>query len=226
MLDQADKHLAVARTEQARETAAAKVAATADEHLRVLSLSDDKSCLALRLSGTSLKEHKELKKQAEADRAAGWREGIDARMAARRAAADAWKTVRESPYASVLDATEHRVPDVDTLAARLTEMCQTKVPARAQQKDAGDQKRLARFNATATAAREAASMYQSAADDARTERALRGRIAQQHPELHRAETRARTEVQRAQQAQAARIEQQNRRYEPPAASRSGPKLGR
>ncbi|WP_326707975.1 MobF family relaxase [Streptomyces cyaneofuscatus] len=226
VLDQADEHLAVARSEQARETAAAKVAATADEHLRVLSLSDDKSRLALRLAGTSLKEHKELKKQAEADRAAGRREGADARMAAGRAAADAWKTVRESPYASVLGATEHRAPDVDTLAARLTEMRQVRLPARAQQKDAGDQKRIARFNATASKSREAASMYRAVADDARTEKALRQQIAQQHPELHRAETRARAEVQQAQQAQTARIEQQNRRYQPPAPSRSGPKRGR
>ncbi|MFD8955562.1 hypothetical protein ACFXKH_33125 [Streptomyces caelestis] len=41
----------------------------------------------------------------------------------------------------------HRAPDVDTLAARLTEMGQTTVPARAQQKDAGGQKRIARFKA-------------------------------------------------------------------------------
>lgn len=225
VLDQADEHLALARAEQARETAAAKVAATADEHLRHLSLSDDKGRLALRMAGTSRKEHTQLKKQAEQDRAAGYREGAEARMAAGRAAADAWKTVRESPYASVLGATEHRVPDVDTVAARLTEMRQTKVPARAQQRDAGDQKRIARFNATAFKMREVASMYRTVADDARTEKALRQRIAQQHPELHRAETRARAEAQQAQQAQTARIEQQNRRYQPPAPSRSGPRRG-
>ncbi len=56
------------------------------------------------------------------------------------------------------------------------------------------------------------------ADDARTGKALRQRIAQQHPELHHAETRARAEVQQAQEAQTARIEQQNRRYQPPAPS--------
>ncbi|WP_175420903.1 ATP-dependent DNA helicase [Streptomyces griseus] len=225
VLDQADEHLALARTEQARETEAAKVAATADEHLRVLALSDGKGRLALRMAGTSRKEHAQLKKQAEADRAAGHSEAADARMAAGWAAADAWKTVRESPYASVLGATEHRVPDVDTVAARLAEMRQTKVPARAQQKDAGDQKRIARFNATANTARKAASMYRAVADDARTEKALRQRIAQQHPELHRAETRARADIQQAQQAQAARVEQQNHRYQPPAPSRSGPKRG-
>ncbi|MFH9606197.1 hypothetical protein [Streptomyces sp. NPDC017448] len=226
MLDQADEHLVVARIEQAREKAAAEAAATADEHLRHQALSDDKGRLALRMAGAFRKEHRELKKQAEADRAAGYREAADAQMAARRAAADAWKTVRDSPYASVLGATEHRVPDIDTLAAQLTEMRQTKVPARAQQKDAGDQKRIARFNATASKARENASMYRAVADDARAEMQLRERIAQQHPDLHRAETRARAEVQQAQQVQAARIEQQSRRYQLPAPSRSRPKLGR
>ncbi|MFD0042693.1 hypothetical protein ACFVIZ_34205 [Streptomyces anulatus] len=134
--------------------------------------------------------------------------------------------MRDGPYASILGVTEHRVPDIDTVAARLAEMRHTKVPARAQQKDAGDQKRIARFNATASKSREAASMYRAVADDARTKKALRQRIAQQHPELHRAETRARAEVQQAQQAQTTRIEQQNRRYQPPAPSRSGPKRGR
>ncbi|MFD8955559.1 hypothetical protein ACFXKH_33110 [Streptomyces caelestis] len=57
-------------------------------------------------------------------------------------------------------------------------------------------------------------MYPTAA--ARTEKALRERIAQKHPELHRSETRARADIQQAQQAQTARIEQQNLRYEPPA----------
>ncbi|MGQ4719041.1 hypothetical protein ACUN22_35855 [Streptomyces anulatus] len=56
------------------------------------------------------------------------------------------------------------------------------------------------------------------ADDARTGKALWQRIAQQHPELHHAETRACAEVQQAQEAQTARIEQQNRRYQPPAPS--------
>ncbi|OKJ46835.1 MobF family relaxase [Streptomyces sp. CB02115] len=226
LLDRADEHLAVARAEQARETAAAEVAATADEHLRVLSAADSKSRLALRLAGTSRKEHAQLKTQAETDRTAARREAADARGAAGRAAADAWATVRHSPYSTVLGATERQAPDVDTLAARLTEMRQQQVPARALQKDVGDQKRVARFNATANTAKETASMYRSVADGARTEKQLRERIAQQHPELHRAEARGRAEVQQVQQAQATRIEQQTLRHEPPAPSRSGPSRGR
>ncbi|MFG2677260.1 hypothetical protein [Streptomyces sp. NPDC048445] len=114
-------------------------------------------------------------------------------------------------------------PDFDTLAARLTEMRQTAVPARAQQKDAGDQRRVAHVHGQAATAKENALMYRSVADNARAEKQLRERIAQQHPGLHRAEIRARAELQ---QAQTARIEQHTRRYEPSAPSRSGPSRGR
>ncbi|MFF3257763.1 hypothetical protein ACFYWO_01135 [Streptomyces sp. NPDC002932] len=134
--------------------------------------------------------------------------------------------MRDSPHATVLGATPYTAPDVDTLAARLTEMREIRVPARAQQKDAGDQKRVSRFHGQAATAKESASMYRSVADSARTEKQLRERMAQQHPELHRAETRARAEVQQTRQAQAARIEQQNRGYQPLSPSRSGPSRGR
>ncbi|WP_406116708.1 hypothetical protein [Streptomyces anulatus] len=139
---------------------------------------------------------------------------------------EAWATARESPYVTALGATERQAPDVETLAARLTEMRRTAVPAHAQQKDAGDQTRVARLHGQAATANGIASMYRSVADGARTKRQLRERIAQQHPELHLAEVRGRAEVQQVQQAQAARIEQQTRRYEPPAPSRSGPSRGR
>lgn len=52
-----DEHLAVARTEQGRETATAAQAAAADEHLRVLAASEGQSRITLRLAGTSKKEH-------------------------------------------------------------------------------------------------------------------------------------------------------------------------
>lgn len=53
----ADEHLAVARTEQGRETATAAQAAAADEHLRVLAASEGQSRITLRLAATSKKEH-------------------------------------------------------------------------------------------------------------------------------------------------------------------------
>ncbi|MER7316429.1 MULTISPECIES: MobF family relaxase [Streptomyces] len=227
LLDKADEHLAVARAAQAREKAAAEVAAAADEHLRHLALSDDKSRIALRLAGTSRKEHTQLKKQAEKDRAAGWREAADARMDAARAAHRAWTIVRASPYATVLKATPHQTPDVDTLAARLTEMRQVHLPARAQQIDTGDQKRLSRLHGQAAKARENMATYQRISTEARTEQNLRARLADRHPELHQAEVKARAEIQQAKQARADRVQQQNQpSYQPPAPSRSGPSLGR
>ncbi|MFH9203186.1 MobF family relaxase [Streptomyces anulatus] len=227
LLDRADEHLAVARAEQTREQAAAQVAATADEHLRVLAAADSKSRIALRLAGTSRKEHTQLTKQAETDRTAARREAADARSAAGRAAADAWKTVRESPYATVLGATERQAPDVDTLAVRLAEMRETKVPARAQQKDVGDEKRVARFHGQVTTARENAAMYRAVAADARAEKTLRAQIAEQHPRLHESEVRARTELQQAQDARSTRLAtQSSRSYQPPSQDRSGPSRGR
>ncbi|MEU9529404.1 MULTISPECIES: hypothetical protein [Streptomyces] len=227
LLDQADEHLAAARVEQAREQAAAEVAATADEHLRVLGAADGKSRFALRMAGTSRKEHTQLTKQAEADRAAAWHEGVDARVAARQAAADAWKVLRDSPYVTVLGATERQAPDVDTLAARLTEMRETKVPARAQQKDTGDEKRVARFHGQATTARENAAKYRATAKDARTEKQLRERISEQHPRLHESEVKARADLQKAQAQQTARVvHQSSPSYRPPTQGQSGPKQRR
>ncbi|RST24949.1 hypothetical protein EF908_02305 [Streptomyces sp. WAC04770] len=227
VLDQADEHLAAARTAQAREKAAAEAAATADEHLRILALSDDKSRLALRMAGTSRKEHTELKKQAQADRTAARVEAADARMDASRAADAAWSVVRDSPYATTLNATPQQVPDIDTLAARLTEMREVRVPARAQQIDTGDQKRLSALHGQAAKAREAAATYRRISTQARAEQSLRARLADRHPDLHQAEVRARTEIQQAKQARAERVQQQHQRgYQPPAPTRSGPSLGR
>ncbi|WP_331757621.1 AAA family ATPase (plasmid) [Streptomyces sp. NBC_01383] len=226
LLDSADEHLAVARTAQARETAMAAHAAQHDEHLRQLAAADKMGRIALRMAGTSRKEHKQLTKESTEQRAAGWREASDARIAANRAAEAAWETVRNSPYAAVLGATQYQAPDVDTLAARLTEMRETKVPARVQQIDTGDERRLSRAHGQAAKAREDAAMYRAVTTDARTEKALRARIAEHHPVLHQSEARARAEVQRAQEARNARVEQQNRpAYQPPSAGRSGPSRG-
>ncbi|MFJ8982428.1 hypothetical protein [Streptomyces sp. NPDC102282] len=221
LLDQADEHLAAARVEQAREKDAAAVA---DEHLRVLGAADGKSRFALRLAGTSRKAHTQLTKQAEADRAAAWREGADARGAARQAAADAWKVLRDRPYVTVLGATECQAPDVDILANRLTEMRETQVPARAQQKDTGDEKRVARCHGQATTARENAAMYRAIATDARTEKQLRERIAEQPPRLQESEMKARADLQKAQAQESARVvHQSSPSYRPPTQGQSGPR---
>ncbi|MEE1767050.1 hypothetical protein PUR34_02290 [Streptomyces sp. JV185] len=209
LLAQADEQLTVALVEQAREKAAAEVAARADEHLRVLSVHDGKSRLALRLAQTSRKEHTKLKATVTEQRAAAWGEAADARGDASRAAEAAWTIVRASPYAAVLGATEDQAPDVGTLAARLTEMRETRVPGRVQQIDTGDQKEISRAHGEAARAKNAAATHRVVAADARTEKALRARIAEQHPRLHRSETEARANLQRTQNAQAPRITAQS-----------------
>ncbi|MFE7751363.1 MobF family relaxase [Streptomyces sp. NPDC057428] len=222
----ADEQLVIARAEQARETAAAAHAARADEHLRRLAAADDKGRLALRLAGTSRKEHLKLKEQAVEQRAAGWREAAEARIAAARAVETAWEILRTSPYAAVLGATEHRAPDVSTLAARLTVMRETLVPARAQQIDTGDERRFSHAHGQATKARENAAMFRSIAADARAEQALRGRIAEQHPRLHESEMQARADLQKARESRGARVTAQNSRsYQPTAQTRTGPRRG-
>ncbi|MET7649230.1 MobF family relaxase [Streptomyces sp. NPDC005426] len=221
LLDLADEHLAVARTEQARETAAAAHAAAADEHLRVLATSEGQSRIALRLAGTSKKEHRQLTAQATEQRVEGRVAAAAARIAASRAAEAAWSLLRSSPYAAALDATQHRTPDVDTLAARLTEMREQKVPARAQQIDTGDEQRVSRAHGQATKARENAAMYRAVAADAHTELALRVRIAQQHPGLQESENRGRAELWQAQATRKTRLDTQRSSYRPPAPSRSG-----
>ncbi|MFJ8863833.1 MobF family relaxase [Streptomyces sp. NPDC102451] len=227
LLDRAGEQLAVARAEQARETAAAEVAAKADERLRLLATADDKGRIALRLAGTSRKEHRQLTQQATEERAAGWREAADARAAASRAAEAAWGIVRSSPYAAVLGATEQRAPDVDTLAARLTEMRETRIPARVQQIDTEDERRISRAHGQAAKARENAAMYRAAAIDARTEKSLRARIAQQHPRLHEFEVQARADLQHTQARRSSPVVARSSRrpYQPPAQGRPGPKRG-
>ncbi|MFF8619115.1 MobF family relaxase [Streptomyces sp. NPDC015350] len=223
LLDSADEHLSLARAEQAQERAAAEQAAQADEHLRHLALSEGKSRLALRLAGTSLKEHKQLTEEATQKRAAGWVAAADARTAASRAAEAAWTILRTSPYADVLGARQNQAPDVDALAAALTEMRETRVPARIQQIDTGDQKKVSRAHGQALKARENAAMYRAVAADARTEKTLRARIAEHHPLLHQSETRARAELRQTQAATAARISPQASSYRPPLSQgRSGP----
>ncbi|MFJ8754563.1 MobF family relaxase [Streptomyces sp. NPDC102441] len=223
LLDRADEQLAVASAEQARETAAAEVAVKADERLRLLATADDKGRIALRLAGTSRKEHRQLAQQATEERATAWREAADAGAAASRAAEAAWEIVRSSPYAAVLGATE-QVPDADALAARLTEMRETRIPARVQQIDTGDEKSVSRAHGQATRARENAAMYRAVATDARTEKTLRARIAEQHPRLHESEVQARADPQTVQETRSARVAvRDSRSYQPSTRTRTGPR---
>ncbi|MER6655218.1 hypothetical protein ABT248_32355 [Streptomyces sp. NPDC000971] len=134
--------------------------------------------------------------------------------------------MRSSPYADVLGATGHQAPDVETIANRLTEMRETRIPARIQQINTDDEKRVSRAHGQATKARENAAMYRSVPTDARTEEALRARIAEQHPRLHESEVQARAELQQSQQTRSRIEAPRSPRYQPPALGRSGPSRGR
>ncbi|MGW0786379.1 MobF family relaxase [Streptomyces sp. NPDC002913] len=224
LLDLAGEQLRLARTEQARETAALAQAAKADEYLRQLAAADGKGRIALRLAGTSRKEHQQLKQQATEERAAGWRKAADARAAASRAVESAWTILRTSPYAAVLGAMEHQAPDVDTLAARLSEMRERRIPARVQQIDTGDQQSTSRAHGQAVKARERAAMYRAVASDARAEQALRARIAELHPRLHESEVKARADLQKVQASRTVHVAAQgSRSYQPPTHARQGPR---
>ncbi|MFE5243197.1 MULTISPECIES: MobF family relaxase [unclassified Streptomyces] len=224
LLDLAGEQLRLARTEQARETAAVAQAAKADEYLRQLAAADGKGRIALRLAGTSRKEHQQLKQQATEERAAGWRKAADARAAASRAAESAWTILCTSPYAAVLGAMEQQAPDVDTLAARLSEMREQRIPARVQQIDTGDLQRASRAHGQAVKARESAARYLAIVSDARTEEALRARIAELHPRLHESEVKARADLQKVQETRTALVAAQgSRSYQPPTHARQGPR---
>lgn len=224
LLDLAGEQLRLARTERARETVAVAQAAKADEYLRQLAAADGKGRIALRLAGTSRKEHQQLKQQATEERAAGWRKAADARAAVSRAAESAWTILRTSPYAAVLGAMEHQAPDVDTLAARLSEMREQRIPARVQQIDTGDLQRASRAHGQAVKARESAARYRAAGSDARTEEALRVRIAELHPRLHESEVKDRADLQKVQETRTAHVAAQgSRSYQPPTHARQGPR---
>ncbi|MEU1125536.1 hypothetical protein ABZ371_18710 [Streptomyces sp. NPDC005899] len=226
LLDRADAQLAGALTERARETAAAEVATQADEYLRILAAADGKGWIALRLAGTSRTEHRQLTLKATQERATALSEAAEARAAAFRAAEAAWSMIRSSPYATGLGAIELQAPDVDAQAIRLTEMRGTMVPARIQQIDTGDERRASRAHGQAAAARGKAAGHRAVVAVARAEQALRVRIAEHHPSLHRSETRARAEFRQAHETGGARVEAGGTPgYRPLSPGRTGPSRG-
>ncbi|MFC9943921.1 hypothetical protein [Streptomyces pratensis] len=97
--------------------------------------------------------------------------------------------MRSSPYAAVLSATERQVLDIGTLGPLLTEM-QDPNPRSRPADRTGDDKRVSRTRGQPTTTRENAAVYRAVAADARTEKALRARIAERHPKLHEPEGRS------------------------------------
>lgn len=106
ILDEAETHLATAREYERTAAAAASHAG----QLARLAESEGKGRSALRLAGTSLKEHRELTQRLTAERAAYWHLAAAARCDARQALERAWETVRDSRIAQPLCAAGQPVP--------------------------------------------------------------------------------------------------------------------
>lgn len=126
ILDEAETHLATAREHERTAVAATGQAEDRTNQLAKLAESEGKGRLALRLAGTSLKEHRELTQRLTAVRAAYWNMAADARRDARQALDKAWETIRESQIAQPLGAAGQQEPDrADTAAERFLEMRST-----------------------------------------------------------------------------------------------------
>ncbi|MFD9087775.1 AAA family ATPase [Streptomyces prasinus] len=214
ILDQAEARLATAREHEATAAAAAGHAEDRDRQLAKLAESQGKSRLALRLAGTSLKEHRELTQRLTAERAAYWNLEADARRDARQALSTAWETVRESRFAQSLGAAGQPVPDrADKAAERFVEMRST-AARHGHSMDKRDRDEVGRATRRAGEFRGYAAGHRAQAADARAEKALRATIAQKFPRLYDREMTGRRTVQ---QEQAKRAVQQ-----PAVAYLSGP----
>ncbi|MGW0345997.1 MobF family relaxase [Streptomyces anthocyanicus] len=204
ILDQAETHLATAQEHERTAAAAAGQADDRTSQLAKLAESEGKSRLALRLAGTSLKEHRELTERLTRERAAYWNLAADARRDAWQALERAWETVRDSRIAQPLGAAGQPVPDrADQAAERFLEMRST-ASRHGHGMDKRDRDDVSRATCQAGEFRKLAASHRAQAANARAEKALRAAIAEKFPELHARETTGRHTVQ---QEQAKRIVQ-------------------
>jgi hypothetical protein len=232
VLDEADRHLAAARVHQERADAVRAELTRIDTALTALDAHSGKSRLELRMAGTSRKEHRQLTDRYRADQARQTTALFQADAAARDGADTAWRAVRTSPAAQLL---QHQVAgqpprDVEETAHRLAAARRT-LPELARRIDRTDLEDVARLHGSATRSAQDAAGHRTNAAAVRSEQQLRATIAARHPELHDAEGQARRAhiaKQRAQREQQAReaAARQGRRYEPPAPKRGGPSMGR
>ncbi|AZK98780.1 MULTISPECIES: MobF family relaxase [Streptomyces] len=199
LLDEAQSRIASAREYLTAAAVAAEAADSRTRSLAKLAEYEGKGRLALRLAGTSLKEHRETTERLSQEQAGYITMRYDAERQARQAQWEAWELVQRSPFAETFGAARQRVPDhVDAVAERLTEMRST-AERRGHSMDKRDRDDVGRAARRATEFRGHAAMYRAQAADARAEKALRVTIAEKHPELHRQEVEARKQRQQAQQ---------------------------
>lgn len=142
------------------------------------------------MAGTSKKEHAELTRQHQELRAAAWTVESRANIAARDALDEAWKILRASDYAHVLQI-EDRRPDTPELALQRLEEMRGKLPDVAHRVDTADENKRARLNGEIKRRREEAADHRAYAALARAEQAQRREIAEKFPQLHDIETGAR-----------------------------------
>jgi len=200
VLDRAEARLATARKHLETAVIAARRAEDHARHLAKLAQSEGKSRIALRLAGTSRKEHRELTRRLSAERAAYLGAEANARRKARQALREAWDVLKQSPFAEPLGAANQPVPDhVEKAAEQFVEM--RSVAARhGHSMDKRDRDEVGRAARRADQYRAYAASHRAQAADARAEKALRAAIAQKFPELHDREVRSRRELQQARQA--------------------------
>ncbi|MFD5899631.1 MobF family relaxase [Streptomyces sp. NPDC060366] len=205
VLGQAEDLLATARREAGAATTAAATATQLTGYIEQVKEHGEKGRLALRLAGTSRKESKELTLEYQGQRAAAWQEQARAKNASRDAGDAAWELLRTDAATSSLVAGQYRPKTTEDLAEKLDEM-RVAVPRRGHRMDVRDLEKVARAHGRAIEQRRDAVEHRSIVTGVQGEQALRERIADQHPDLHRQEAAQRSEFRRQQAQKAPRVE--------------------
>ncbi|MFB8166286.1 hypothetical protein ACFC4B_35730, partial [Streptomyces rubiginosohelvolus] len=206
LLDQAEAKAQEAAEHLAREANARARADERDRYLKDhLDPKKDMGRVALRLHGTSKKEHTALTAEVTAERAAWRTEESDARNAARDARVEAWELIRTSKFAGHFSddvgAKQFAPADVATVRERLTQM-REQLPDIEMRIDRRDAQKLTSLQGEAAKFQAAAAKNNKTIEAVRTEQRRRADIARKYPELHDIETKARAAyaVQRKREA--------------------------
>ncbi|WP_331764354.1 MobF family relaxase [Streptomyces sp. NBC_01506] len=197
VLGQAEELLATARREAGAAATAAATAAQITGYIEQVKETGEKGRLALRLAGTSRKESKALTREYEGQRAAAWQEEARAKSAARDAGDAAWELLRTDAATKSLVAGQYRPKTTEDLAERLDEL-RVAVPHTGHRMDVRDLESVARAHGRAVEQRANAVKHRGIVSGVQGEQALRKRIADQHPDLHRQEADQRRELQQQQ----------------------------
>ncbi|MEU6217251.1 MobF family relaxase [Streptomyces sp. NPDC047022] len=204
VLDQAQAHLVTAQEYLATAFAAAGQAEDRTKHLAKLAESEGKSRIALRLAGTSLKEHRKLTQGLTAERAVYYNVEAEAKRDGRQALRDAWTVVQKSRIAEALGMTMTTpVPDSPEKATQQLLEMRSLAERRGHSMDKRDRDDISRAVQKAGEFRASADGHRTQAADARLEKELRATIAAKYPALYDREVTARRAHHQEQQAKQA-----------------------